>query len=58
MDSFVKQLDGRELSIPVKKLYAPQVIVNVMLLQGTEANGTKRKEPRFFAGYASATIDT
>ncbi len=58
LDSFVKQLDGRELSIPVKKLYAPQVIVNVMLLQGTEANGTKRKEPRFFAGYASATIDT
>lgn len=58
LDSFVKQLDGRELSLPVKKLYAPQVIVNVMMLQGSESNNTKRKEPRFFAGYASATIDT
>lgn len=58
IDSFVKQLDGNQLTIPVKKWYAPNVVVSVMMLQGTQMNISPRKEPRFFAGYAEAQIDT
>ena len=58
IDSFLKKLDGTQLKIPVKKGYAPNVIINVMMLQWTEMNGSVRKEPRFFAGYAEAKVDT
>lgn len=57
VDSFLKKLDGNALTIPVKKGYAPNVIVNVMMLQGTQMNNSVRQEPRFFAGYAEAKID-
>jgi hypothetical protein len=57
IDTFLKKLDGSQLTIPVKKGYAPNVIISVMMLQGTEMNTTIRQEPRFFAGYAEAEID-
>jgi uncharacterized protein YfaS (alpha-2-macroglobulin family) len=33
IDSFLKKLDGNQLTVPVKKGYAPNVIINVMMLQ-------------------------
>jgi len=46
------------LSITAKKEYAPNVIVSVMMLQPTQINKSARQEPRFFAGFAEAEIDT
>jgi uncharacterized protein YfaS (alpha-2-macroglobulin family) len=57
LDTIVQKLDGSPISIPVKDTYAPNIIVNVMQLQGADQNDSLRKEPRFFAGYADVDID-
>lgn len=58
VDSFLMQLDGKVISIPVKQWYAPNIIVSVMQLVGTQKSSSLRQEPRFYAGYAEAQIDT
>lgn len=58
LDTIEKTLDGSQLSIEAKKWYAPNVVVNVMQIVGTDQAKEPRKEPRFFAGYAQADIST
>lgn len=58
LDSFMKKLDGQALHIVAKKDYAPNVVVSVMMLQPTQLNTSTRQEPRFFAGFAEAEIDS
>lgn len=58
LDTYVKKLDGNQLRIPVKESYAPNVIINVMQIQGTSMSSEKRKEPRFFAWYADVAVNS
>lgn len=58
IDSFEKTVDGSQLFIEAKKWYAPNVVINVMQIVGTDKATEQRKEPRFFAGFAEAEIST
>ena len=49
VDQYLKQLDGSPLTITAKRSYAPNVIVQVMQLVGSDQADARRKEPRFYA---------
>lgn len=58
VDTIEKELDGSQLTLTVKKWYAPNIIINVMQVVGTDKSIGARKEPRFYVWYGQADIST
>jgi uncharacterized protein YfaS (alpha-2-macroglobulin family) len=58
IDTIEQTLDGKPLTVKVKKWYAPNITINVMQIAGTELSSTTRKEPRFYVWFGQAEIST
>jgi uncharacterized protein YfaS (alpha-2-macroglobulin family) len=58
IETIEKTLDGSPLTLKVKPWYAPNIVVNVVQMIGTNKSTSPRKEPRFLVGYGQAEIST
>lgn len=58
IETIEKTLDWSPLTIRVKPGYAPNIVLNVLQIIGTDKINWPRKEPRFLVWYAQADIST